>query len=144
MHMVLQKFFSLSEYTENKEEHPSNLITMKQSTILRTIFLLCWILIILPRVQGSPLLRNIRCRCIKSYDAVPNVKVLQKLEVIPQSSSCSHTEIIATIKRTQEQRCLNPDSKQIQNLIKLINNKRSTETSKIRSRNHPTAPKRMD
>ncbi|XP_044537103.1 C-X-C motif chemokine 10 [Gracilinanus agilis] len=142
--MAFQKFFSLSEHAENKEEHPSNLITMKQSTVLRTTFLLCWILIILPRVQGSPLSRNIRCRCIKSHDAVPHVKFLEKLEVIPQSSSCPRTEIIATIKRTREQRCLNPDSKQIQNLIKLINKKRSTETSKIRSRDHPTAPKRMD
>nr|XP_020844111.1 C-X-C motif chemokine 10 [Phascolarctos cinereus] len=102
---------------------------MNQRATLCTALLLCWLFIILPRVQGSPLKRNIRCRCIKSHDVIPNVKSLQKLEVIPESSSCPHTEIIATVKRTQEQRCLNPNSKQIQDLLKLINKKRSKETS---------------
>ncbi|XP_036619475.1 C-X-C motif chemokine 10-like [Trichosurus vulpecula] len=102
---------------------------MNLSATLRTALLLCWLLVILPRVQGSPLSRNVRCRCIKYHGTIPNVKSLQKLEVIPESSSCPHTEIIATMKKGQEQRCLNPNSKQIQDLLKLINKKRSKETS---------------
>ncbi|XP_043828503.1 C-X-C motif chemokine 10 [Dromiciops gliroides] len=102
---------------------------MNQSAVLRTILLLCWLLILLPRIQGTPLSRNIRCRCIKFHDGAFHVKSLQKLEVIPQSSSCPHTEIIATMKRTQEQRCLNPDSKKMQDLLKLINKNRSKRTS---------------
>ncbi|XP_068948083.1 C-X-C motif chemokine 10-like [Petaurus breviceps papuanus] len=102
---------------------------MNQSATLRTA-LLCGLLIILPRAQGSPLSRNIRCRCIEYHDVIPNVKSLQKLEIIPESSSCPHMEIIATMKRTREQRCLNPNSKKIQDLLQLINKKRSKETSK--------------
>ncbi|XP_003772923.2 C-X-C motif chemokine 10 [Sarcophilus harrisii] len=102
---------------------------MNQNAALCITLLFCWLLLIPPTTQGSPLSRNIRCRCIKSHGVVPNVKSLQKLEVIPASSSCPHIEIIATMKRTQEQRCLNPDSKKINDLIKLINKKRSKEVS---------------
>ncbi|XP_074130020.1 C-X-C motif chemokine 10-like [Sminthopsis crassicaudata] len=102
---------------------------MNQNATLCTTLLFCWLLLIPPTIQGSPLSTIIHCRCIKSQGAIPNVKSLQKLEVIPASSSCPHTEIIATLKRTQEQRCLNPNSKQIKDLIKLINKKRSKEAS---------------
>ncbi|XP_051823568.1 C-X-C motif chemokine 10-like [Antechinus flavipes] len=102
---------------------------MNQNAILCITLLFCWLLLIPPKTQGSPLTRNIRCRCIKSHGVIPNVKSLQKLEIIPASSSCPHTEIIATMKRTQEQRCLNPDSKKIKDLIKFINKKKSRDAS---------------
>ncbi|XP_074084573.1 C-X-C motif chemokine 10-like [Macrotis lagotis] len=107
---------------------------MKQSATLCTALLLCCLLIILPRIQGSPLFKNIRCQCIKFHDIIPHVKYLEKLEVIPAGSSCGRTEIIVTLKRTKEQRCLNPDSVHMKNLIKSIKVTRPKETSNQKQR----------
>uniref|UniRef100_A0A8C0GW37 Chemokine interleukin-8-like domain-containing protein n=1 Tax=Chelonoidis abingdonii TaxID=106734 RepID=A0A8C0GW37_CHEAB len=49
---------------------------------------------------------------------------LGKIEVIPKSSSCDHVEIIATMKPTGEQRCLNPNSKWVQKMVTALIKKR--------------------
>uniref|UniRef100_A0A8C4VT32 Chemokine interleukin-8-like domain-containing protein n=1 Tax=Gopherus evgoodei TaxID=1825980 RepID=A0A8C4VT32_9SAUR len=49
---------------------------------------------------------------------------LGKMEVIPKSSSCDHVEIIATLKPTGEQRCLNPNSKWVRKMVTALVKKR--------------------
>ncbi|KAI4572284.1 hypothetical protein MJT46_005352 [Ovis ammon polii x Ovis aries] len=81
-------------------------------------------------VQGIPLSRNTRCTCIEISNGSVNPRSLEKLELIPASQSCPRVEIIATMKRNGEKRCLNPESKTIKNLLKAINKQRKVLTNR--------------
>ncbi|NP_001008691.1 C-X-C motif chemokine 10 precursor [Sus scrofa] len=94
---------------------------MNQSAVL----IFCLILLTLSGTQGIPLSRTVRCTCIKISDRPVNPRSLEKLEMIPASQSCPHVEIIATMKKNGEKRCLNPESKTIKNLLKAISKERS-------------------
>ncbi|KAI5936596.1 C-X-C motif chemokine 10 [Manis javanica] len=90
-----------------------------------TPLIFCLIFLTLSGTQGVPLSRTMRCTCITiSYRPV-NPRSLEKLEMIPASQSCPHVEIIATMKKKGEKRCLNPESKTIKNLVKAISKERS-------------------
>uniref|UniRef100_A0A8C4VUQ8 Chemokine interleukin-8-like domain-containing protein n=1 Tax=Gopherus evgoodei TaxID=1825980 RepID=A0A8C4VUQ8_9SAUR len=67
-----------------------------------------------------------RCSCIdKGSDFIQQKqKALGKIEVIPKSSSCDHVEIIATLKPTGEQKCLNPNSKWVRKMVTALVKKR--------------------
>ncbi|XP_029091437.1 C-X-C motif chemokine 10 [Monodon monoceros] len=94
---------------------------MNQSAVL----IFCLILLTLRGTQEIPLSRTTRCTCIKISDQPVNPRSLEKLEVIPASQSCPRVEIIATMKKNGEKRCLNPESKTIKNLLKAISKERS-------------------
>ncbi|XP_019389802.1 PREDICTED: C-X-C motif chemokine 10-like [Crocodylus porosus] len=85
---------------------------------------LCSVLLLVAEIQGAPNAGRGRCLCTaKGSDFLP-AKSLAKLEVFPKSSSCERLEIIATLKDSKQQRCLNPDSKWVQKTVKnLIKNK---------------------
>ncbi|XP_006885405.1 PREDICTED: c-X-C motif chemokine 10 [Elephantulus edwardii] len=95
-----------------------------------TILLFCLIFLTLSGTQGMPFSRNIRCSCIKIYDRPVNPKSLEKLEMIPANVNCSKTEIIVTMKKSGEKRCLNPDSKNVKNILKAISKERSKRSPK--------------
>ncbi|XP_010618169.1 C-X-C motif chemokine 10 [Fukomys damarensis] len=88
------------------------------------ILIFCLIFLTLSGIQGIPLSRIVRCTCIESSQSV-NPRFLEKLEIIPASQSCPHVEIIATMKKNREKRCLNPESKAIQNLLKAVRKEKS-------------------
>uniref|UniRef100_A0A8C3X4J6 C-X-C motif chemokine n=1 Tax=Catagonus wagneri TaxID=51154 RepID=A0A8C3X4J6_9CETA len=94
---------------------------MNQSAVL----IFCLILLTLSGTQGIPLSRTVRCTCIKISDRPVNPKFLEKLEMIPESQSCPRVEIIATMKKNGEKRCLNPETKAIKNLLNAISKERS-------------------
>lgn len=85
----------------------------------------CLILLGLSGTQGIPLARTVRCNCIHIDDGPVRMRAIGKLEIIPASLSCPRVEIIATMKKNDEQRCLNPESKTIKNLMKAFSQKRS-------------------
>ncbi|XP_031246877.1 C-X-C motif chemokine 10 [Mastomys coucha] len=87
--------------------------------------ILCLVLLSLSRTQGIPLARTVRCTCINIDDRPVKPRALGKLEIIPASLSCPHVEIIATMKKNNEQRCLNPESEAIKSLLKVVSQKRS-------------------
>ncbi|XP_006987283.1 C-X-C motif chemokine 10 [Peromyscus maniculatus bairdii] len=86
---------------------------------------LCLILLSLSGTQGIPLSRTVRCSCIKIDDRPVKPRALGKLEIIPASQSCPRVEIIVTMKKTEEKRCLNPDSEAVKSLLKLVSKNRS-------------------
>ncbi|KAL2091982.1 hypothetical protein ACEWY4_011780 [Coilia grayii] len=70
-----------------------------------------------------------RCRCQdEGADFIPP-KRIERLEVIPSSSSCDKVEIIVTLKNGNGQKCLNPESTFAKNYIQRAIKKRSLETS---------------
>ncbi|KAF7485614.1 C-X-C motif chemokine 10 [Marmota monax] len=93
------------------------------------VFIFCLIFLTLSGTQGMPLSRTTRCNCIQISNRSVNPKSLEKLELIPASESCPCVEIIATMKKSGEKRCLNPESKAIKNLLKALRNERSKRSS---------------
>ncbi|KAM9678547.1 C-X-C motif chemokine 10 [Trichechus inunguis] len=91
----------------------------------RAILLFCLILLTLSGTKGIPLSRTTRCTCIEISDRPVNPRSLEKLEMIPASLSCPRAEIIATMKKNGEKRCLNPESKNVKNILKAISKERS-------------------
>uniref|UniRef100_A0A4W2D821 C-X-C motif chemokine n=1 Tax=Bos indicus x Bos taurus TaxID=30522 RepID=A0A4W2D821_BOBOX len=91
---------------------------------------LCYTSVSFP--AGVPLSRNTRCSCIEISNGSVNPRSLEKLEVIPASQSCPRVEIIATMKKNGEKRCLNPESKTIKNLLKAINKQRTKRSPRTR------------
>ncbi|XP_069313670.1 C-X-C motif chemokine 10 [Eulemur rufifrons] len=94
---------------------------MNQSAVL----IFCLIFLSLSGTQGMPLSRTVRCTCIKISNQPVIPRSLEKLEIIPASQSCPHVEIIATMKKKGEKRCLNPESKAIKNLLKAVSKEKS-------------------
>ncbi|XP_047423019.1 C-X-C motif chemokine 10 [Sciurus carolinensis] len=89
------------------------------------VFIFCLIFLTLSGIQGTPLMRRTtRCTCIKISNQPVNPKSLEKLELIPATEFCP-VEIIATMKKNGEKRCLNPESKAIKNLLKALRKERS-------------------
>ncbi|KAL6047999.1 hypothetical protein STEG23_036120 [Scotinomys teguina] len=72
---------------------------------------------------GIPLSRTVRCFCINIDDRPVKPRTLGKLEIIPASQSCPRIEIIVTMKKTEEKRCLNPESEAIKSLLKIVSKK---------------------
>ncbi|XP_003265819.1 C-X-C motif chemokine 9 [Nomascus leucogenys] len=87
---------------------------MKKSGVL---FLLGIILLVLIGVQGTPVMRNGRCSCIRTNPATIHLRSLKDLKQFAPSPSCEKIEIIATLKNG-DQTCLNPDSADVKELIK--------------------------
>ncbi|KAK9974476.1 hypothetical protein ABG768_022569 [Culter alburnus] len=85
---------------------------MKTAAVI--VFLVC---LLATEVQGQNQIHKGRCFCAdKGVDVVLR-KNIEKFEIIPSSPSCGKQEIIVTLK-SAERKCLNPESKFTQNLIK--------------------------
>uniref|UniRef100_A0A673KUV7 C-X-C motif chemokine 10-like n=2 Tax=Sinocyclocheilus rhinocerous TaxID=307959 RepID=A0A673KUV7_9TELE len=83
------------------------------------VFLSC---LLATEVQGDTIFLLIkfskgRCFCADKGVNVILLKNIEKVEIIPPSPSCGKQEIIVNLKST-ERKCLNPESKFTQNLIK--------------------------
>ncbi|XP_003985324.2 C-X-C motif chemokine 9 isoform X1 [Felis catus] len=89
-------------------------ITMKKSGIP---LLLSIIFLTLLGGQGTLIMRNRRCFCINTSQGTIHLKSLKDLKQFAPSPSCEKTEIIVTMKNG-DQTCLNPDSADVQELIK--------------------------
>ncbi|XP_021505568.1 C-X-C motif chemokine 10 [Meriones unguiculatus] len=89
------------------------------------VLIFCLILLSLSGTQGVPLSRTVRCLCIKTDDGPVKPRAIGKLEIIPASQSCPRVEIIATMKKSGEEKCLNPESEAIKSLLKAVSQKRS-------------------
>ncbi|KAG6931987.1 chemokine (C-X-C motif) ligand 10 [Chelydra serpentina] len=92
---------------------------------------LCSVLLIAAEIQGQLAYGQGRCSCTGKGSDFIQRKALGKIEVIPKSSSCDHVEIIATMKPTGEQRCLNPNSKWVQKMMTALIKKRSSQSTHL-------------
>ncbi|CAM4558051.1 C-X-C motif chemokine 10 [Caretta caretta] len=90
---------------------------------------LCSVLLLAAEIQGQLTYGHGHCTCKEKGSDFIQRKALGKIEVIPKSSSCDHVEIIATMKPTGEQRCLNPNSKWVQKIITTLTKKKSSQST---------------
>ncbi|KAL0972996.1 hypothetical protein UPYG_G00197470 [Umbra pygmaea] len=59
---------------------------------------------------------DLRCQCIETESRRIG-KLIEKVEIFPPSSHCKDTEIIATLKESQQEICLNGNAPWVQKLI---------------------------
>ncbi|KAM9313786.1 interleukin-8 [Pholidichthys leucotaenia] len=62
---------------------------------------------------------ELHCRCILT-ESKPIGRHIEKVELIPANSHCEETEIIATLKKTGEQVCLDPEAPWVKRVINKI------------------------
>ncbi|CAI5680249.1 unnamed protein product [Oreochromis niloticus] len=68
---------------------------------------------------------ELHCRCIQT-ESKPIGRHIEKVELILPNSHCEETEIIATLKRTGEEVCLNPEAPWVKKVInKIMSSSRS-------------------
>ncbi|XP_053193565.1 permeability factor 2-like [Scomber japonicus] len=67
---------------------------------------------------------ELHCRCIMT-ERKPIGRHIEKVELIPANSHCEETEIIATLKKTGQEVCLDPEAPWVKKVIqKIMSNKR--------------------
>ncbi|XP_049428683.1 interleukin-8 [Epinephelus fuscoguttatus] len=62
---------------------------------------------------------ELHCRCILT-ESKPIGRHIEKVELIPANSHCDETEIIATLKRTGQEVCLDPEAPWVKKVINRI------------------------
>ncbi|XP_029363644.1 growth-regulated alpha protein [Echeneis naucrates] len=62
---------------------------------------------------------ELHCRCIQT-ESKPIGRHIERVELIPPNSHCEETEIIATLKKTGQEVCLNPDASWVKRVIQKI------------------------
>nr|XP_057935657.1 interleukin-8 [Doryrhamphus excisus] len=67
---------------------------------------------------------ELHCRCIQT-ESKRIGRHIEKVELIPANSHCEETEIIATLKRTGQEVCLDPEAPWVKRVIeRILENKR--------------------
>nr|ARX17338.1 interleukin-8 [Rachycentron canadum]ARX17340.1 interleukin-8 [Rachycentron canadum] len=67
---------------------------------------------------------ELHCRCIQT-ESKPIGRHIEKVELIPANSHCEETEIIATLKKTGEEVCLDPEAPWVKRVIqRILSNRR--------------------
>ncbi|XP_077380176.1 interleukin-8-like isoform X2 [Festucalex cinctus] len=67
---------------------------------------------------------ELHCRCIET-ESRPIGRLIEKVELIRANSHCERTEIIATMKKTGKEVCLDPEAHWVKRVIeRILNNKR--------------------
>ncbi|XP_031141863.1 interleukin-8-like isoform X2 [Sander lucioperca] len=66
---------------------------------------------------------ELHCRCIQT-ESKPIGRHIEKVELIPANSHCDETEIIATLKKTGQEVCLDPEAPWVKKVINKIMSKR--------------------
>ncbi|XP_013868729.1 growth-regulated protein homolog gamma [Austrofundulus limnaeus] len=96
---------------------------MKSSTVIA--FSVVIVLALLAGIEGMSLrsLRSRRslgvelhCRCIQT-ESRPIGRHIAKVELVPANSHCEETEIIATLKKTGQEVCLDPKAPWVKKVI---------------------------
>ncbi|XP_019732113.1 interleukin-8-like isoform X1 [Hippocampus comes] len=64
---------------------------------------------------------ELHCRCIQT-ESRPIGRHIEKVELIPANSHCQETEIIATLKKTGQEVCLDPAAHWVKRVIERILN----------------------
>ncbi|XP_020043329.1 C-X-C motif chemokine 9 [Castor canadensis] len=103
-------------------------------------FLLAIVFLVLFGVQGTPIMRNLRCSCIDTKQEMINLKFLKDLKQFAPSPSCEIIEIIATMKNGN-QTCLNPDSIYVKKLVKEWEKQTSQKKKQKKGKKHPKMKK---
>uniref|UniRef100_A0AAV2LGG9 Chemokine interleukin-8-like domain-containing protein n=1 Tax=Knipowitschia caucasica TaxID=637954 RepID=A0AAV2LGG9_KNICA len=77
------------------------------------------LLALLATSEGMSLGVELHCRCIQTESTAIG-RHIEKIELIPANSHCDETEIIATLKKTGQEVCLDPEAPWVKRVIQKI------------------------
>nr|ADK35757.1 interleukin-8 [Oplegnathus fasciatus]AHC69385.1 interleukin-8 [Oplegnathus fasciatus] len=97
---------------------------MSSKVIVISVVVLLAFLAISEGMSLRSLGMEMHCRCIQT-ESKPIGRHIGKVELIPANSHCEETEIIATLKKTGQEVCLDPEAPWVKKVIKAIMNNRS-------------------
>nr|AGR27882.1 interleukin 8 isoform 2 [Oplegnathus fasciatus] len=95
---------------------------MSSKVIVISVVVLLAFLAISEGMSLRSLGMEMHCRCIQT-ESKPIGRHIGKVELIPANSHCEETEIIATLKKTGQEVCLDPEAPWVKKVIKAIMNK---------------------
>uniref|UniRef100_A0A8C6UMW2 Chemokine interleukin-8-like domain-containing protein n=1 Tax=Neogobius melanostomus TaxID=47308 RepID=A0A8C6UMW2_9GOBI len=82
------------------------------------------LIVFLATSEGMSLGVELHCRCILT-ESKHIGRHIAKVELIPANSHCEETEIIATLKNTGQEVCLDPEAPWVKKVIqKILSSKR--------------------
>ncbi|XP_064164666.1 C-X-C motif chemokine 11-6-like [Anguilla rostrata] len=87
------------------------------------ILLACLLFVDVKGMSQSP---KGRCYCMDAGVKFILPRLIEKIEVYYPSSSCENMELVATLKGSGEQKCLNPKSQFARNFIKNAQRQKSS------------------
>ncbi|KAK0146518.1 Interleukin-8 [Merluccius polli] len=91
---------------------------MKMTSSKNTISSLLVLLALLTITEGISVTGiELRCRCIQT-ESRPIGRHIKKVEIIPANSHCEDSEIIATLKKTGQEVCLDPEAPWVKSTCK--------------------------
>ncbi|KAK0146521.1 Interleukin-8 [Merluccius polli] len=90
---------------------------MKMTSSKITISSLLVLLALLTITEGISVTGiELRCRCIQT-ESRPIGRHIKKVEIIPANSHCEDSEIIAILKKTGQEVCLDPEAPWVKSVI---------------------------
>nr|AKS25204.1 interleukin-8 [Sebastes schlegelii] len=92
---------------------------MSSGFIVSSIVVLLAFLAVSEGMSKRSLGVELHCRCIQT-ESKPISRHIEKVELIPANSHCGETEIIATLKKTGQEVCLDPEALWVKKVIKRI------------------------
>ncbi|CAB1429655.1 unnamed protein product [Pleuronectes platessa] len=107
-----------------KDEHCKDQIVISDSSFradmsfFTTVALLVFLAIAVGTSQGDPGVPH-QCQCIEK-ERKPIGRNIERVEVIPANLHCSETEIIATLKNTGREVCLDPKALWVQRVLQRV------------------------
>nr|XP_060632213.1 C-X-C motif chemokine 10-like [Anolis sagrei ordinatus] len=69
---------------------------------------------------------NESCKCLRVRSELINPAKFARVEILPAGIICPRMEIIITLKKGNRKVCINPESKWVQVLVKLMQNTNET------------------
>ncbi|XP_060921540.1 interleukin-8-like [Labrus mixtus] len=92
---------------------------MSNKVIFTSIVVLLALLTVSEGMSLRSLGMELHCRCIQT-ESKPIGRHIEKVELIPANSHCEETEIIATLKKTGQEVCLDPEAVWVKRVINRI------------------------
>uniref|UniRef100_A0A3Q2P9Q1 Interleukin-8-like n=1 Tax=Fundulus heteroclitus TaxID=8078 RepID=A0A3Q2P9Q1_FUNHE len=101
----------------------SKMVTALSALLSCTVIYLHFVTLCISNLHAGMSLRSLgmelHCRCIQT-ESRPIGCHIEKVELIPANSHCEETEIIATLKKTGQQVCLDPEAPWVKKVIERI------------------------
>ncbi|KAM4595701.1 interleukin-8-like [Fundulus diaphanus] len=93
---------------------------MKSSSVIALSVMTFWVFFAVSEGMSLRSLgMELHCRCIQT-ESRPIGRHIEKVELIPANSHCEETEIIATLKKTGQEVCLDPEAPWVKRVIQRI------------------------
>ncbi|XP_078533673.1 C-X-C motif chemokine 10-like [Lissotriton helveticus] len=104
----------------------------------KVVLLLCAMLLLAADTEGLSINGNGRCLCPGAGSRSVRANLVKSVHFYSESPGCEKKEVIAILKKGQEKRCLDWNSKKVQKLVQTMK-KSSSRNAKKKSKGKKSA-----